>query len=753
MEKSYRILLLEDNPYDAELNMRQIRKFLSNPLFQVVCQRDEYINMLDTFFPDIILSDYNLPTLDGLSALRIAQEKCPLTPFIIITGSINEDTAVDCMKAGATDYILKDSLKRLGSAIISAIEQRDLRKQRFESDRKIKEIGQSYLGLFNSVSEAIYILNKEQNFVAINESALKMYGYTSDEIIGTSPAFLSAPELNDHLNLSEIIQNVYDTGKIVQFEFWGKKKNGEIFPKEVICKKGKYFGEDVLIATARDITERKVAEEKLNRERKLLRTVIDNLPVTIYVKDSECRKIIANRADFEILGANSEEEVLGKTDLEVFNSEIGERGYLDDKTVIDSGMAVLNRQEDFYDKHGCQHWLSTSKIPLLDENGKTTGLVGIGMDITKQKQDQEEIQKLSQGIEQSPAVVIITDTEGKIEYVNPRFTESTGYTREEAIGNSPQMLKSGLIPDEVYKELWETISSGKVWNGELLNKMKDGTFYWEAATITGIINEKGTITNYIGVMENITDRKKMQSELIEAKEKAEESDRLKSAFLANMSHEIRTPLNSIIGFSELLADPDFDEEQKSEFIRAIINNGNSLLVIISDIMDFSMLEAKQIKIRTEKISSNRLLADLKKDFNPMIEEKGLNLQIHHPEIASDITIETDLYRLKQIFTNLIGNAIKFTEKGYIEIGYELKSSFIEFHVKDTGIGIAPEYHQAIFDRFRQIDTAKTRKYGGNGLGLAITKNLVKLLGGDIWIESEKDKYSIFYFTIPINKME
>lgn len=416
-------------------------------------------------------------------------------------------------------------------------------------------------------------------------------------------------------------------------------------------------------------------------------------------------------------------------------------------------MAVLNRQEDFYDKHGCQHWLSTSKIPLLDENGKTTGLVGIGMDITKQKQDQEEIQKLSQGIEQSPAVVIITDTEGKIEYVNPRFTESTGYTREEAIGNSPQMLKSGLIPDEVYKELWETISSGKVWNGELLNKMKDGTFYWEAATITGIINEKGTITNYIGVMENITDRKKMQSELIEAKEKAEESDRLKSAFLANMSHEIRTPLNSIIGFSELLADPDFDEEQKSEFIRTIINNGNSLLVIISDIMDFSMLEAKQIKIRTEKISSNRLLADLKKDFNPMIEEKGLNLQIHHPEIASDITIETDLYRLKQIFTNLIGNAIKFTEKGYIEIGYELKSSFIEFHVKDTGIGIAPEYHQAIFDRFRQIDTAKTRKYGGNGLGLAITKNLVKLLGGDIWIESEKDKYSIFYFTIPINKME
>lgn len=750
MDTSYKFLLLEDESFDAELNMRQIQKVFTNPVFQIVSMREEFIGMLDSFNPDIILSDYSLPTFDGLSALKIAQEKCPLTPFIIVTGSINEDTAVDCMKAGATDYILKDSLKRLGSAIISAIEQRDLRKQRLDADRKLLESGQSYLGLFNSVSEAIYILNEDHKFIAINESALKMYDYTSDEIIGNSPDFLTAPILNDHINIIEILRTVFETGQIIQFEFWGKRKNGEFFPKEIICKKGKYFGEDVLIATARDITERKEAEEKLNKERKLLRTVIDNLPVTIYVKDKECRKIIANRADIEVLGANSEQEVLGKTDLESFNPEIGERGYLDDKMVIDTGIAVLNREEDFYDSHGTQRWLSTSKIPLIDENGKTSGLVGIGMDITKQKQDQEQILKLSQGIEQSPAAVVITNTEGIIEYVNPRFSESTGYTREEAIGNNPRMLNSDLLPDEVYTELWETISSGKVWQGELLNKMKDGSLYWESATITGIKNDKGVITNYIHVKENITERKKMQTDLIEAKEKAEESDQLKSAFLANMSHEIRTPLNSIIGFSELLADPDFDEDQKKEFIQTIINNGNSLLVIISDIMDFSMLEAKQIKLRNEKISGNILLHDLSKEFSSVIEEKGLKLFIHHSELSSDIILETDMYRLKQIFNNLIGNAIKFTVKGYIEIGYDIKEQFVEFHVKDTGIGIAPEFHQAIFDRFRQVDITRTRKYGGNGLGLAITKNLVKLLGGDIWVESEKDNYSKFYFTIPIS---
>lgn len=750
MDKNYKILLLEDESFDAELNIREIKKVLSNPDYKVVSTREEYIEMLDTFIPDIILSDYSLPTFDGLSALRIAQEICPLTPFIIVTGSINEDTAVDCMKAGATDYILKDSLKRLGSAITSAIKQRDLRNQRLEADRKLLESGQSYFGLFNSVSEAIYILNKEYKFIAINEGALKMYDYTSDEIIGKTPDFLSAPNLNDHINTLEILQTVFETGKIIQFDFWGKRKNGEFFPKEIICNKGKYFGEDVLIATARDITERKVAEERLNSERKLLRTVIDNLPVTIYVKDTDCRKIIANRADIEISGAKSEAEVLGKTDLEVFNSEIGARGYIDDKTVLDSGVAVLNREENFYDSLGNQRWLSTSKIPLFDENRKTTGLVGIGMDITKQKQDQEQILKLSKGIEQSPAAVVITNIEGLIEYVNPKFTESTGYEMEEAIGQNPRILKSGLMNNKVYEELWSNISSGKAWSGELLNKKKDGSLYWESATITGIKNEKGVITNYIAVKENITERKKMQTDLIEAKEKAEESDRLKSAFLANMSHEIRTPLNSIIGFSELLADPDFEVEQKEEFIRTIVNNGNSLLVIISDIMDFSMLEAKQVKVRKELISSTHLFDELKNDFSNEFDEKGIELILDQSIHALETTFETDLYRLKQIFNNLIGNALKFTDKGSIEIGFEIKNEYIEFHVKDTGIGIAPEFHQAIFDRFRQVDTARTRKYGGNGLGLAITKNLVKLLGGDIWVESEKEKYSIFFFTIPIN---
>jgi len=749
MDKFYRILLVEDETQDAELNIREVKKVLPNSKFEITDNRNSYMDLLLSYHPDIILSDFNMPSFDGLSALRITQEMCPHAPFIMVTGSINEDTAVECMKAGATDYVLKDSLKRLGSAINNALKQSELRKEKIESEKRLIESEKSYYGLFNSVSEAIYIINDRGEFIAINAGTEKMYGYSSEEVIGKTPEFLSAKGLNDLETISHQLNDVLATGIQQQFEFWGKRKNGDIFPKDVICNRGNYFGQVVVIATARDITERKEAEEKLKRERKLLRTLIDNLPVTIYVKDNECRKVIANRADLKIVGVKTEVEVLGKTDLETYGPEIGMRGFTDDKRVIDSGEAVLNREEDFWDENGIQRWLITSKIPLTEENGEIIGLVGIGRDITEQKLAQEKILKLSMGIEQSSATIVITDLNGNIEYVNPAFTATSGYSEEEARGLNPNILKSGNMESAVYINLWETISSGNVWRGELQNRKKDGSLYWEWATIASIKNDKGLITNYIAIKEDITERKKMQAELILAKEKAEESDRLKSAFLANMSHEIRTPLNSIIGFSELLSDPAFDEQQKDEFRQTIVDNGNNLLIIISDIMDFSMLEARQMKIRKEPISARKLLIDLQNDFSKKANQKGIEFRIDLSQNTPDVQIESDLYRIRQVFNNLIGNALKFTLKGYIEVGYQIGKNVVTFHIKDTGIGIDSAYHQSIFERFRQVDLAKTRKYGGNGLGLAISKNLVELLGGNIWVESEPEKFSNFIFTIPI----
>ena len=249
------------------------------------------------------------------------------------------------------------------------------------------------------------------------------------------------------------------------------------------------------------------------------------------------------------------------------------------------------------------------------------------------------------------------------------------------------------------------------------------------------------------------EKEKRAAELVIAKEHAEQSDRLKSAFLANMSHEVRTPLNSIIGFSELLADPYFEEEQKNEFIQSIIISGNNLLTIISDIMDISKMKSGEIKIRNSQINVQKFISTIKEQFSFQAEGNKLELKLTIPDNDQETVILADADRLSQIFNNLVNNAIKFTVTGSIEIGYQTKGKMVEFFVKDTGIGIPAEYHDTIFERFRQVEIEKTRKYGGNGLGLAISKNLIELMGGRIWFESEPGKGSVFYFTLPTYNSE
>ncbi len=253
-----------------------------------------------------------------------------------------------------------------------------------------------------------------------------------------------------------------------------------------------------------------------------------------------------------------------------------------------------------------------------------------------------------------------------------------------------------------------------------------------------------------GISFDITKVKETEQELKKAKEHAEESDRLKSAFLANMSHEIRTPLNSIIGFSELLDDADFEAEQKKVFIHQIISNGNNLLNIISDIMDISKMESGEITIRKSKVDVKQFLDEIRSMHIFKLDEKKLLFEIEclYSETNADIFVLADKERLQQIINNLISNALKFTSEGYIRIGCRQTDEMVEFHVKDTGIGIPPDYHHKVFDRFRQVEASYTRKFGGNGLGLAISKNLVELMGGKIWVESEMGKGSTFYFTLP-----
>ena len=257
----------------------------------------------------------------------------------------------------------------------------------------------------------------------------------------------------------------------------------------------------------------------------------------------------------------------------------------------------------------------------------------------------------------------------------------------------------------------------------------------------------------IALQNELKERQRAEERLKAALAKAQESDRLKTAFLSNMSHEIRTPLNSIIGFSELMQDPDTDPEQHKQFAKMINANGSHLLSIISDIMDLSKIEAGQVQVKNEAISVNRLISDLRKEYSFNAVVKGIEFIVDQSGLKEEIGIESDGSKIKQIMDCLIGNAIKFTKEGFVEIGIRKTFDSVQFHVKDTGIGIPKEFHQLIFERFRQVEAVDTRRYGGNGLGLAISKSLAELLGGKIWMESEEGKGSIFYFNLPISTEE
>ncbi len=367
----------------------------------------------------------------------------------------------------------------------------------------------------------------------------------------------------------------------------------------------------------------------------------------------------------------------------------------------------------------------------------------------EQKNAEEFNRKLSKAIEQSPVSIVITDTHGTIEYINPKFTEITGYTWEEAIGKNPNILKSGEHSRSFYQKLWDTVLSGKEWTGELHNKRKNGTLYWENALIAPIFDQKGKITHLLGVKEDITGKKKMLHELIAAKEKAEESDRLKTAFLQNMSHEIRTPLNGILGFADLLTFEDISTEKVREYAGFIVKSGQRLLQLINNILDISRIESGSIPVHFKTFNLNRLLKDLCRPFELQATKKQIAFQCRLPLADEKSLVVSDDDKISQIITNLVNNAIKFTAKGRVEVGYQSKDKELLFWVKDTGRGIAPEHQKRIFERFYQAETSITRDFEGAGLGLPISKGLVELLGGKIWLESEEGKGTTFFFTIPL----
>ncbi len=404
--------------------------------------------------------------------------------------------------------------------------------------------------------------------------------------------------------------------------------------------------------------------------------------------------------------------------------------------------------------------LSDDKIPtyiylsgMVFENKEQCLITAV--DITRRKLAEKEVIKLQKAIENSKASVVITDQDGNIEYANPYFSQLSGYTKAEYIGKNPAIIKSGYHSNEFYKELWDTIKSGQTWEGEFLNQKKNGQLYWENAIISPVQNDKNEIIHFVAIKTDITSAKKINIELIKAKEHAEESDNLKTAFLNNISHEIRTPFNGILGFLSLIQNDDITHDERDEYIALINKSAQRLINSINDIAEISQIQAGQVTVTITEINVSALISELFDRYAFDAEIKGLKFHIHNDLPPQLNYINTDRVKLNTILSNLIGNGIKFTKEGSVCLGIRLSDShtdFIEFSITDTGIGIPENQQQTIFEQFRQADGSNTRQFEGLGLGISIAKAFIELLGGSILVASDIGKGSTFSFSVPYNSL-
>jgi PAS domain S-box-containing protein len=435
---------------------------------------------------------------------------------------------------------------------------------------------------------------------------------------------------------------------------------------------------------------------------------------------------------------------------------------------------------------------------IYDDSSQPIRFIGTMMDITERKQAEKTLQESEERFrslyENSTVGIYRTTPDGKIILANPTLVKLLGYSSFEELSER-NLEKDGFEPTYDRTYFMDVLKKeGEVKGLESAWTRMDGTTLFVSESAVAINDKEGNIIYYDGIVEDITLRKKTEQELliankeltfqneekgkradelaiankelilqnkekekraielIKAKEKAEESDRLKSAFLTNMSHEIRTPMNGILGFTELLKEPNLSSDDQQDFIQTIQISGARMLNTINSIVDISKIESGLMKVDIKETNINEKIEFTYKFFKPEVEIKGLQFLFKNSLPAKEAIIKTDNEKVYGMLTNLIRNAIKFTYEGSIEFGYEKKGEYLEFFVKDTGIGIPQNQHKIIFERFRQGSESNDRGYEGSGLGLSIAKSYVEMLGGEIWVESEEGKGSTFYFTIPYNSV-
>ncbi len=739
-----KFLLIEDSPEDVVIIKRQLEKEFQVEI-KLAEDESEYKKLLDEFCPDVILSDYFLPHFDGLKALKVRNEICPTVPFILISGAMNHEIELSTIKSGVSDFLIKDDLLRLNFAVKKALEVKKINEEREWAEKKLEESLHRFRSFVENDISGDFIGNYEQ-IIYCNPRLLEIFGFRSLEELN---AFGVKNLYDDISQRNGVWEDLKKGKKIENRELRMHTRDGKpLFILENAFSERDEKGNILQVqGYLIDITPQKEAESSLIDSQSKFRTLMESTAAGIVIYDSE-KFLFSNPAMCRLLGY-TEEEMLQMNFWDVIHPDHRE-------LVKQRGKARIARNEvpakysfKVVTKAGETKWIEFTAGAFQFQG--TPAAIGTVYDITALKEAEFEIKKLSVAIEQSPLSVVITDTDGAIEFVNKAFEDETGFTFSEIKGKNPRILQSGKTPPEVYSDMWKTISSGKMWKGEFINRKKDGTEFIELAIISPVIDHLGNIVRYTGVKRDITEEKKMAKQLLEEKAKVEEANRLKTAILTNMSHELRTPLNGILGFSTLIKDAESLEEVK-EMTSYINESGQRLLRTLNLIIDVSRLEAGNFTPDFQELEIYSLIDQIVEKYKPDASQKKLSIIFEKQEEKK--IVKADVKFLNDIIENLLDNAVKFTNEGNIKIEIHDKTTknkkYTVIEVSDTGIGISEKNQKLIFHEFQQESYGYGRVYEGIGLGLSLAKKYIELMGGKITVKSKVGEGSTFSVYLPVN---
>jgi PAS domain S-box-containing protein len=677
MTTPLRVLILEDNSSDAELMLHALRTAGFDPTIDVVETEQDFRNRLQQA-PEVILADFSLPECSALDAMQILRE-CNLDiPCIIVSGSIGEERAVQIIQQGAADYIMKDSLVRLGQAVKQALEKKRLR----DGIREANELLQHSAYLLTLNAEVAIALTK-------GSSLAEMLGRCAESLI---------------FNLDAAYASIWTFNS----------------------------GETILEPMAKAVS--------------------DSLSGGIGVHGP------TDRQQIDLI---TQQHKPYSTNTAIGDPHVDDQDWLrQEKVVAFSGHPLLVEGQlvgvlTIYARH---------PLPQATLQALTGVVDSIALGIKRKRSEQllQESEARTLAILNAATDAILTiDEKGIVESLNPATEKLFGFTAQELVGQNVKML----IPEPYHHEhdgyLRHYLTTGETkvigFSREVSGQRKEGTSFPMQLGVGEL--KLGDRRLFVGIARDITDRMLVEAELRQAKQTAEDANKAKSEFLANMSHEIRTPMNGIIGMTELALTAPLSPEQK-EYLEAIKESGDALMTVINDILDFSKVEAGMLNLDNIDFNLPKRLGSVMRALSARANEKGV-LLIYQLDPAVPAWVGGDPDRLRQIIMNLVGNAIKFTERGEVTVrltmqevlGEDEKKCLLHFAVSDTGIGIPLEKQRIIFDAFSQADSSTTRRFGGTGLGLTISSRLVDLMGGKLWVDSEVGHGSTFHFTARFNVVD